>query len=138
MAEAARNTTEAERANETGPGGVTRLHEAVLRSDAPAVRGLLLAGADPNVRDAGVYGYTPAILAVRLGVPSVIGEFAMDWRTDWDKRDGVGLSAKHYAGALRIRLARVCRSGWQQVDSPDGRWPFGPDRPEGVCDPYSR
>lgn len=90
--------------NDHDERGLTRLHTAALEGRAALVRDLLTRGADPNIRDAGRFGYTPAILSVQLGDVRVVEEFTKDWRTDWNKRDYVGLSAKHYAAAAAIPL----------------------------------
>lgn len=90
--------------NDFDADGRTVLHAAVLAGDRLLVRRLLMSGADPNIRDATESGYTPAILSVLLGSRPVIAEFSRDWRTDWDKNDGAGLTAKHYAAAGNIGL----------------------------------
>lgn len=107
--------------------GYTRLHVAVLTGNVLSVKRLLSHGADPNIRDANKYGYTPLILSVRFGMLDIIEEFAKDWRTDWNKCDGVGLSAKHYGvanntltgpGKKYIRLSSL-ETGRSSTEHPD-------------------
>lgn len=90
--------------NELNGNGVTALHVAAIRGDAPLVAHLLRAGADPNIRDHRKTGNTPFMAAVISGNTDVIAEFFFDHRTDWVKPNARGqtpmdiLKDRYYGG----------------------------------------
>jgi len=70
------------------------LHEAVASGDAPRVKALLEAGADPNLFD--VAGSRPLHVAARTGNDEVVG-LLLDKGADVNERDGAGCAALHWA-----------------------------------------
>lgn len=81
--------------------GLTALHAAVADGDAAAVERLLVAGADPNIRDHGESGNTPFMAAVLSGNVRVVAPFLDDYRTDWDKSNARGQTPRSLMRAAK-------------------------------------
>jgi ankyrin repeat protein len=97
--------------NDHNVDGVTALHVAVKRENAPLVKLLLQTGADPNIRDHQRTGNTPFMSAVISGNTDVIAEFFADFRTDWEKPNARGqtpieILKSRYCGGQAFTLTR--------------------------------
>ena len=92
------------------------LHGAAERNDAAAVLAALVAGGNPNARDAD--SYTPLHLSAGMGSGNALSALLADARTDAEATDDVGETALHLAAAAgRLEAVRQLLAHGVRVDA---------------------
>jgi ankyrin repeat protein len=96
--------------------GMTALHWAAYRGDAPLAEILLRAGANAEARTR-VAGYTPLLVAARTGHGSVV-ERLLEAGADPHARTGTGVTALHFAaGSGQVTAVTALLDAGADVDA---------------------